>query len=54
MFYVNESLPCKSLTTEIDNVTTETIIFEVNVRSSKWPILGCHKPPNQNEEFFHQ
>ena len=35
MFYVNENLPCKSLTTEIDNLT-ETIFLEVNVQSSKW------------------
>ena len=34
MFYVNENLPCKILTTEIDNLT-ETIFLEVNVQSSK-------------------
>ena len=51
MFYVNENLPCKSLTTEVDNLT-ETIFLEVNVQSSKWPFVGCYKPPSQNEEFF--
>ena len=30
MFYVNENLLCKSLTTEIDNLT-ENIFLEVNV-----------------------
>ena len=34
MFYVNENLPGKILTTEIDNLT-ETILLEVNVQSSK-------------------
>ena len=34
MFYMNENLPCKSLTTEIDNLT-ETIFLEVNIQSSK-------------------
>ena len=34
MFYVNENLPCKSLTTKIGN-STETIFVEVNVQSSK-------------------
>ena len=34
MFYVNKNLPCKSLTTEVDNLT-ETIFLEVNVQSSK-------------------
>ena len=51
MFYVNENLPCKSLTTEIDDLT-ETIFLEVNVQSFKWLFVGCYKPPNQNEEFF--
>ena len=32
MFYVNENLPCKSLTAEIDNLP-ETIFLEVNVQS---------------------
>ena len=34
MFYVNENIPCKSLTTKMDNLT-ETIFLEVNVQSSK-------------------
>ena len=51
MFYVDENLLCKSLTTEIDNLT-ETIFLEVNVQSSKWLFVGCYKPPSQNEEFF--
>ena len=51
MFCVNENLPCKSLTTEIDSLT-ETIFLEVNVRSSKWLFVGCYKAPSQNEEFF--
>ena len=51
MFYVNENLPRKSLTTEIDNLP-ETIFLEVNVQSSKWLFVGCYKPPSQNEEFF--
>ena len=33
IIYVNENLPCKRLTTEIDNLT-ETIFLEVNVQSS--------------------
>ena len=51
MFYVNENLPCKNLTTEIDNLT-ETIFLEVNLQSSKWLFADCYKPPSQNEEFF--
>ena len=43
-FYLNKYLPCKSLTTEIDNLT-ETIFFEVNVQSSKWLFMGCYKAP---------
>ena len=47
MFYVNENLPCKSLTTKIDNLTG-TIFVEVNVQSSKCLFVGCYKPPSQN------
>ena len=53
MFYVNENLPRKSLTTEIDNLT-ETMFLEVKVQSYKWLFVGCYKPPSQNEEFFYQ
>ena len=51
MFYVNENLPCRSLTTENDN-STETSLLEVNVQSSKWIFVCCYKLPNQNEELF--
>ena len=40
LFYVNENLPCQSLTTELDTLP-ETTFLEVNVQSSK--------PPRQNE-----
>ena len=48
---MNENLPCKSLTTEIDNLP-ETIFPEVNVQSSKCLFVGCYKLPSHNEEFF--
>ena len=32
-FYVNEDLPCKTLTAEIDNVA-ETVLHEINGQSS--------------------
>ena len=51
MFCVNENLPCKSLTTEIDNLT-ETIFLELNGQSSKWLFVACYKPSSQNEDFF--
>ena len=51
MFYVNENLLRKSLTTEIDNLT-KTIFLEVNVQCSKWLFVVCYKPLNQNETFF--
>ena len=45
-FYVNENLPCKTLTAEIDNLT-ETIFL---VQSSKWLFLSYYKPLSENEE----
>ena len=40
MLYVNENLPCKSLATEIDNLT-ESIFLKVNVQGSKWNYEHC-------------
>ena len=51
MFYVNENPSCKNLTTGIDNLIV-TILFEVNVQSSKWLLEDFYKPTSQNEEFF--
>ena len=51
MFYVNKDLPCKNVTTKIDNLA-KTIFLEVNIQSSNWLFVGCYKPPSQNEEFF--
>ena len=48
---MNENLPWKNLTTEIDNLTG-TIFLEVNVQSSKWLFLRCYNPLSQNEEFL--
>ena len=49
--FENENLQCKSLTTEIDNLT-ETIFLEGNIQSSKWLFVGCYKLPSQNEEIM--
>ena len=51
MFYVNENPSCKNLTTGIDKLIV-TILFEVNVQSSKWLLEDFYKPTSQNEEFF--
>ena len=51
MFYVNEDIPWKSLTTKIDNLTESTFL-EVNVQSSKWLFVSSYKPASENEEFF--
>ena len=51
MSYVNENVPRKSLTTEIDNLT-ETTFLEINIQTSKRLFVGCYKSPSQNEEFF--
>ena len=49
MFYVNENLPSKSLTIEIDNFA---IFLEFNVQSSKWLFVACYKRPSQNQFFI--
>ena len=43
--------PCKSLITEINNLT-ENFFPKTNVKSSKWLFVDHYKPPCQNEELF--
>ena len=53
MFYVNENLPCKILTTEIDNLT-ETIFLEVNCSEFQMAICGLLQTTKSKRRIFYQ
>ena len=51
LFYVNESIPCRKLTTEQIDTNFEIIFLEITLRTRKWLVIGLYKPPNQKEEY---
>ena len=52
LFYVNENIPCRELTTEQIDTNFEIIFLEITLRTRKWLVIGLYKPPNQKEEYF--
>ena len=56
IFYVNEDIPCKTITTFDFPNTLEVLRLEINLRNKKntyWLfVIGCCKPPSFNEEYL--
>ena len=52
LFYVNENIPCRELTTEQIDTNFGIIFLEITLRTRKWLVIGLYKPPNQKEEYF--
>ena len=52
LFYMNENIPCRELTTEQIDTNFEIIFLEITLRTRKWLVIGLYKPPNQKEEYF--
>ena len=52
LFYVNENIPCRELTTQQIDTNFEIIFLEITPRTRKWLVIGLYKPPNQKEEYF--
>ena len=52
IFYINEQIPSKVLTTESIPRDTEIILLDFTVKNRKWLCIGLYKPPSQNEKYF--
>ena len=52
LFYTNENIPCRELTTEQIDTNFEVIFLEITLRTQKWLVIGVYKFPNQTEEYF--
>ena len=52
LFYVNETLNCRSLERYLPNTIIEILPLELRLLNSKWLILGTYKPPSQNEPTY--
>ena len=54
LLYVREDIPAKELSRHTFSNDIEGMFIEVNLRKTKWLILGTYHPPNQNDEYFFQ
>ena len=52
MFYINENIPCKTVTVEGVPDDCEVTLIELSIKSRKWLCIGLYKPPAQNEKYF--
>ena len=52
MLYLNEGIPCKFLNNYPIVPNAEIICIEFHQLNRKWLLLGCYKPPTQNNLEF--
>ena len=52
MLYLNEEIPCKFLNNHPIVPNAEIICIEFHQLKRKWLLLGCYKPPTQNDLEF--
>ena len=52
LIYVRSDIPCKQLEKHEFSENIEGIIIEVNLRKSKWLLVGTYHPPSQNDSFY--
>ena len=52
MIFASEDIPCKLVSkhTLLDDI--EGMIIEINLRKTKWLVLGTYHPPNQPDDYF--
>ena len=52
LIYIRDDIPCKELSKHKFPVDIEGIFIEINLRKTKWLILGTYRPPNQSVDYF--
>ena len=52
LIYIRTGIPCKQLNNYNLPDTIEGIFIEINLRKSKWLLLGTYHPPSQNDNFY--
>ena len=52
LIYIRTDIPCKQLNNYNLPDTIEGIFIEINLRKSKWLLLGTYHPPSQNDNFY--
>ena len=52
VFYINQDIPCKMVTSFDFAQNMEVLLIEINLNHSKFLIIGVYKPPSINNEIF--
>ena len=52
MIYIREGIPSKVLTQHNFPDDIEGIYLEINLRKTKWLLLGTYHPPSQNDTYY--
>ena len=52
MIFVRDDIPSKEVRINFLPSDIECIFIEINIRKTKWLIVGCYHPPSQNDSYF--
>ena len=52
MIFVRDDIPTKEIKIKFVPSDVECLSIELNIRKTKWLIVGCYHPPSQNYNYF--
>ena len=52
MIFASEDIPSKLVSKHTLPDDTEGMFIEINLKKTKWLILGTYHPPNQPDDYF--
>ena len=52
MIFVKDDIPTKEIKINFLPSDIECLFIEMNIRKTKWLIVGCYHPPSQNDNYF--
>ena len=52
MIFVRDDIPTKEMKIKFLLSDIECLFIELNIRNTKWLIVGCYHPPSQNDNYF--
>ena len=52
MAFVGDDTPSKEIKVNFLPSEVECLFVELNVRKTKWLIVGCCNPPSQNDDYY--
>ena len=52
MIFVRDDIPSKEIKISFLPSDMECLFIEINIKKTKWLIVGCYHPPSQNDNYF--